>query len=366
MGFIASSDPDSIKMRDRDMRILKVLVTHAESHKKILTVLNNNDLDYVISDYTRNPDTAAIISCPLPVSSVEPVRNQLNELNLDDDVFLVVVDPETVVPAETTEEERYSQVEGLGYQGISRSELHSKAGNLIPEFTIYSLMTAISAVIATAGVLLESLAVMVGSMVIAPLIGPPMATSVATVIDDDGLFVRSLRYQLFGSLIGVCSAIGFALLIRISSFVPTDLAIEASLQLSTHTAPGILLVVVALSAGVAGALSLSTGAEVGLVGVMIAAALVPPLGVVGVSIAWAEWIVATGSAMVVLLNILSINLAAIITFWYLGYHPESWLELRQVRSRMLIRVTSLTVAIILLATLLANLTDIADMLLSIF
>lgn len=349
-------------MKDRNMRVLKVLVTCEETHSKILTILDDNDLDYVISDHTRDPDTAAMISCPLPASGVEPVRSKLGELELSDQVYLVVVDPEMVVPAETNEEDRYSQVEGLGYQGISRSELHSNASDLVPEFTIYSLMTAISAVIATAGVLLESLAVLVGSMVIAPLIGPPMATSVATVIDDGGLFTRTVRYQIAGSAIGMLSATVFALLIRISSFVPADLAVNAVLQFSTHTAPGVLLVVVALSAGVAGALSLSTGAEVGLVGVMIAAALVPPLGVMGVGIAWAEWIIAAGSGMVVLINVVSINLAAIITFWYLGYHPESWLELRRVRSRMLVRVIVLTVAIVLLATLLANLTGAAEML----
>lgn len=153
-----------------------------------------------------------MISCPLPASGVEPIRKELGELELSDQVYLVVMDPETVVPAETNEEDRYSQVEGLGYQGISRSELHSKASDLVPEFTIYTLMTAISAVIAAAGVLLESLAVLVGSMVIAPLIGPPMATSVATVIDDDELFARTVRYQAVGSAIGMVSATAFALL----------------------------------------------------------------------------------------------------------------------------------------------------------
>lgn len=347
-------------MKIKDMRVLKILVTGEEMPSTILEVLDGNDLDYVISDSSTDDSAAAMISCPVPAPSVEAVREDLNELGLEDRVYIVLVDPEAVVPTGTESEDPYSQVEGLGYQGISRGELHSKAADLIPDFTIYGLMTVISAVIATAGVLLESMAVLVGSMVIAPLIGPPMATSVATVIDDNVLFNESIRYQLTGSALGMVSATVFALFLRFTSFVSSEVSTEAVQQLSTHTAPGALLIIVALSAGVAGALSLSTGAEVGLVGVMIAAALVPPLGVMGVGIAWFEPVIAVGSGLVVLINVLSINLAAIISFWYLGYHPESWLELRKARSKMLVRVISLTVLILVLATLLTNLSGAAE------
>jgi len=343
-------------MARKDMRLVEVITLSEHTRETVLDVLDANDLDYTISDHTHDPDTSATISFPLPSHTVEPIQNELTELDLGEDMYTVVVEPETITSDRLGEsDDLYEQVEGLGHQGISRSELHSKAADLTPDLVIYSLMTAISAVVATAGVMLESTAVLVGSMVIAPLIGPPMATSVATVIDDGKLFARSLKFQAMGGVVAITSAVGFALLVRSTNFIPAGLNVDRVLQLSNHTAPSFLLVVIALSAGFAGAISLSTSATIGLVGVMIAAAVIPPLGVVGVGIAWWRPTAVLGSGAVVLLNILSINLAAIICLWYLGYHPQSWSELRKARSTMLRRVIVLATAVIVLATFLAHL-----------
>lgn len=344
-------------MARKDMRLVEIITMSESTRNTVLDVLEANDLDYSISDRTDDPDTSATISLPLPANAVEPIQKELDDLDLGEEMYTVVVEPETVTSDRLgASDNLYDQVEGLGYQGISRSELHSKAADLTPDPVIYSLMTAISAVVATAGVLLEATAVLVGAMVIAPLIGPPMATSVATVIDDDKLFVRSLKFQAMGGLMAVTSAVVFALVIRSTEFIPSGLDIDAALKLSTHTAPSFLLVVIALSAGFAGAISLSTNAEVGLVGVMIAAAVIPPVGIVGVGVAWGRPTAVLGAAAVVLLNILAINLAAIICLWYLGYHPQSWSDLRKARSTMLRRVIVLATAVILLTTFLAHLT----------
>lgn len=343
-------------MAREDMRLVEVITMSESTRRTVLDVLETNDLDYTISDRTDDPDTSATISFPLPAHAVEPIQRQLDDLELGEEMYTVVVAPETVTSERlSASEDRFEHVEGLGHQGISRSELHSNAADLTPDPVIYSLMTAISAVVATAGVLLEATAVLVGAMVIAPLIGPPMAISVATVIDDDKLFARSLKFQALGGLVALISATAFALVIRSTEFIPSGMDIDAVLKLSTHTAPSFLLVVIALSAGFAGAISLSTSADVGLVGVMIAAAVIPPVGIIGVGIAWGRPTAVLGSAAVVLLNILSINLAAIICLWYLGYHPQSWSDLRKARSTMLRRVIVLATAVILLTTFLAHL-----------
>lgn len=349
------------------MRLVEIMTFSEPIRAEILDLLARKELDYVITDHTDDGDESATISLPLPAHAVEPIQHSLDDLGAEEDLYTVVVDPEAVVSRRFEGSSNlYSTVEGLGHQGISRSELRSQAADLIPDFVIYALMTAISALVATAGVLLASPAVLVGSMVIAPLIGPPMATSVATVIDDDSLFRRSLKFQALGSAVAVCSAVGFALLIRTTNLVNAGLDVDALLGVANHTAPTFLLVVVALSAGVAGAISLSTNATTGLVGVMISAAVIPPLGVMGVGIAWLRPVAVLGAGAVVLLNVLSIDLAAIVSLWYLGYHPESWSELRKVRSTMLRRVVVLAAGIVVLAVLLAHLADANALALGVF
>ncbi len=340
----------------KDMRLVEVITMSRSTRETVLDVLDDNDLDYTVSDRTDDPETSATVSFPVPANAVEPIQTELANLDLGADMYTVVVEPETVTSERLgPSDDRFEQVEGLGHQGISRGELHSKAADLIPDPAIYSLLTAVSAVVATGGVMLESVSVLVGAMVIAPLIGPPMATSVATVIDDQKLFVRSLKFQALGAAVAVASAVGFALVVKTTHLVPTGIDLEAVLGLSNYTASSFLLVVVALSAGFAGAISLSTSANIGLVGVMIAAAMIPPLGVVGVGIAWGRPTAVVGSMAVVLLNVLSINLAAIICLWYLGYHPRSWSELRKARSTMLRRAVVLAAAVVALVTFLAHL-----------
>ncbi len=347
-------------MKREDMRLIEILILSADVRSKVLGVLDERGLDYAVSDDTEGSNASAVVSVPVPASAVEPIQESLDELAVDEHMYTVVENPEAVLSRRLDRPaERYDQVSGLGHQGIARSELHSTAADLLPDFTVYTLLTALSGVVATAGVLLESLAVLVGSMVIAPLIGPPMAMSVATVIDDDDLAVHSLKYQLAGGGVGLASATGFAALVRLTSTLGPTVRIEEVLRLSNHTAPSVLLVVVALCAGVAGAITLATSATVGLVGVMIAAALVPPIGVMGVAIAWDDPVTVLGSGAVVLVNVLSINLAAIITFWYLGYHPRSWVDLRKARTSMLIRVLVLAAMIALLSAFLAGLANAA-------
>lgn len=363
-------------MLQDDMRVIEVMTLTETAYGEVVSVLEENELEYVVTDRTPNadrveeadpeagpdkdavisPDTSAVVSFPLPAHTVEHVQNEIEDRGVAEHVYTVVNDPEAVVSDRLGEiEEPYQEIRGLGYQGISRSELHSKASDLMPDLTIYTLMTAISAVVATAGVLLNSLAVLVGAMVIAPLIGPLMATSVATVIDDAELFRQSVKFQGLGAAVGLVSSVAFAWIVRSTTLATVHVDPAELLRLSGYAAPKGLLIVVALGAGFAGALSLSTSGTIDLVGVMIAAAVIPPVGVAGVGVAWVKPEVVLGALTIVSVNIFAIALAAIISLWYLGYHPQSWAELRKARGTMLVRVVVLAVAILLLVGLRASL-----------
>jgi uncharacterized hydrophobic protein (TIGR00341 family) len=339
----------------RDMRVLQVLVLSEGTHQDVLTILEDDELDYVVSDRTDNPGRSAVISVPLPTSSVEHVQSRLEAVDVREDLITIVVDPEAVVTDRFDKSDNpYTEVQGLGYQGISRSELRSKATDMIPDRPIYLLMTAISAIVATTGVLLNSIAVLVGSMVIAPLIGPMMATSVATVLGIEDLYWKSIRFQLVGGGVALGSTVGFAALVRLTAVLPGTYRPSQLVSLSSHTAPSVLLAVVALGAGFVGALSLSTSGTMELIGVMISGAIVPPLGVLGVGLAWLRPTVVVGAGAVVLLNVFGIVLAAVISLWYLGYHPDSLADIRRARSTMLIRITAMSICILLLSVLITH------------
>jgi uncharacterized hydrophobic protein (TIGR00271 family) len=189
-------------------------------------------------------------------------------------------------------------------------------------------------------------------MVIAPLIGPAMATSVGSVVAERDLFVRGVKLQVIGFALAIAAAALFALLARFVHLVPPGLDVLAIEQIQGRLSPDFLSLAVALGAGIAGAFSLSAGVSSALVGVMIAAALIPPTAVIGIGIAWAMPQAIIGSSVLVLVNVLSINLAALGVLWYEGFRPEDWFHLEEARSATLKRMGTLVIAIAILSVFL--------------
>jgi uncharacterized hydrophobic protein (TIGR00341 family) len=329
----------------------------AGKRETVLSVLDEEGVDYALSEETSGREYTAIVSFPLPTGAVEPILEDLRDAGLERDAYTVVLNAETVVSdrfdrlVETYEEDETND------DRIAREELAERADEMAPKTSTYAVLTAISAIVATAGLLLDSPAVVVGSMVIAPLLGPAMATSVGTVVDDQEMFARGVRLQVFGGFLAVGSAALFAAALRFSGVVPmTSTEVFATGEIAERLTPDLLALPVALGAGIAGALSLSAGVSAALVGVMIAAALVPPTAVVGIGIAWGRPAAVVGAGILVVVNFLSINATALGTLWYRGYRPDTAFGFDTTETATGRRILTLVVAILAVSSLLVGVT----------
>ena len=334
------------------MRLVQITVP-VGMRDAIVSVLEDEGIDYVMTDEVGGHRYAAVVEFPLPSNAVEPVLDGLREAGLPEDAYTIIVDAETVISRRFDRlSERYAE-DDEGTDRIARAEVRARARDLVPDRWTYALMVVVSAIIATAGVLLDSAAVVVGSMVIAPLIGPAMATSVGTVLQDTDLFARGTRLQVLGFAVAVVAAAGFAIVVKsvhLVTITPVEL-VELG-QVRERLAPDFLSLAIALGAGVAGAYSLSVGVSSALVGVMIAVALVPPVAVIGIGIAWGLPSVVFGATVLVLVNFASINLAALAVLWYQGYRPEQLFREDEARTDTIRRIGVLVVAILVLSSVL--------------
>ena len=333
------------------MRLVQVTVPD-EKQAAVMDVLEGEGIDYVLTDTPEDPDYAATIFFPLPTEAVESVLHALNERNLGEVGHSVIVNAETVVSTDFEElQEEYETTDEQDDQ-VAAEELGGQARESIPSRGTYALLTAVSAVVATAGMLINSPAVVVGAMVIAPLVGPAMATSVGTVLYDQRLFHHGVKHQLFGVVLALVSATLFAAVAKNLFLVPPGVVVVQIEQVAGRLSPDLLTLVVAVGAGIAGARSLSSDIATGLVGVMIAAALVPPAAAVGIGVAW--WLpgVVFDAGVLVLVNVLAINLAALGTLWYSGYRPPDWDSEARARSATRRRLLTLGVAVLVLTTVL--------------
>lgn len=185
-----------------------------------------------------------------------------------------------------------------------RSNIPFKGNN------IYILFVAI--VIASVGLNVNSIPVIIGAMLISPLMGPIIGFGYGLGTNDTKLLVASLRNLGVMVLISLIASTLYFVLTPLDSDNPTELL--------ARTKPSIYDVLIAFFGGLAGMLEISRKDKgTVLSGVAIATALMPPLCTVGYGIANLNWQFAGGAMYLFFINSVFIALAAYIVTKYLKY-----------------------------------------------
>jgi uncharacterized hydrophobic protein (TIGR00271 family) len=168
-------------------------------------------------------------------------------------------------------------------------------------YSRFWLLLILAAVIASAGVVADSTATVIGAMIVAPLMTPILGTMLATVLGDHANLVRSLLLVLAGAVTAI--AIGYV----VGSLVAVDVLAETNPQVAGRVTPGLIDLLAALGTGVVGSVALvRRDISDTLPGVAIAISLVPPLAVVGLALESGSVIQALGALLLFLTNFVAI------------------------------------------------------------
>lgn len=175
---------------------------------------------------------------------------------------------------------------------------------------IYILFVAI--VIASVGLNVNSIPVIIGAMLISPLMSPIIGFGLGLGTNDTDLLLASLKN------LGIMFVI--SLLASTLYFLATPLETDNPTELLARTNPSVYDVLIAFFGGIAGILELSRK-EKGTVlsGVAIATALMPPLCTVGYGIANLNWHYAGGALYLFFINCIFIALATFLAVKYLRF-----------------------------------------------
>ena len=270
------------------MNVVRLRVA-AENREAVFEALNELDIDF-ITNPTDGDGT--IVECPVPTDALGEVLDATREAGLDDDYIVVLNAINATTPHMEALQDRYAN----DYDPLRLPELRSKARDFSSDPRSFGTMVFLSAAIAAIGLLVDSPAVVVGSMVIAPLVGPVLTATVGAIAGDRTMFAHSLRMQALGLAAGIVGAFVMAQLIQSSGLVPPSIAIGSIELISVRMAPAPLSILVGFIAGIAAAVGLTTKGIKSLIGVLIAAALVPAAATSGIAIAYGEPRIAIGSA----------------------------------------------------------------------
>lgn len=241
-----------------------------------------------------------------------------------------------------------------------RAEIYARIRRGARPETPFFVLIALSAMIASLGLIVNSPAVVIGAMLVAPLMSPIIGVGLAIVLGD----ARFLRLALGAVNRGTLLAI-------LVGFIAGLLALNRpfSDEILARTQPNLFDLGIAIFSGAAAAYALSFSQAAGaLPGVAIAAALVPPLSTVGITLAAGLAALFSGRAaaagdyltdslgaiLLFTTNLIAISTAAAFVFFVLGFRPTPAKKARREVQR---RSSTLALALLLVVSLLLGLTS---------
>ena len=200
---------------------------------------------------------------------------------------------------------------------ISREELYTDIADTVSLSPIQIILVILSAIVAAIGLVRDSSVVLVGAMVIAPMLGPNVAMSFSICLGDYELLGKSLKANLLRITVAFIFSLLLGFFINLSTL---------SSEILNRTVLHISDILLALSAGIAAALSYTTAISEGFIGVMVAVALMPPLVASGLLLSSGYFEYGISAFLLFILNIVCVNFATMITFFLQDIRPKKWWE----------------------------------------
>lgn len=238
-----------------------------------------------------------------------------------------------VTPATPPQEEKIR----LGkFVSISKEELYHDIATPVSLSVNFILMVILSAFVAGIGILKDNLAIIIGAMVIAPFLGPNMSLAFGTTLGDISIIRKSALTGIAATVIALVISMVWGLTAQDLSQVTTDPNIEYR------------DIVLALICGFAGAVSVVSGQGTTLVGVMVAAALLPPLMRGGLFMGGGAFGHGLNALLIFGANVISLNIAGIVTFYLAGIRPGRWWDKEKAKRQTRKAFIVWTVALLIL------------------
>jgi len=330
------------------LRVIE-LITPREDKEQVVASLEEHrpDQGYVYWAYRLEDDATLGFRIVLDVEESEDVMDKLEKLfSWGGKYRLVVYEAQATLPRlREPEEETPAEKNGNGKRTarISREELYTDVLDTSVLTRNFVMLVLFSSLIAVIGLVRDNVAIIIGAMVLAPLLGPNVGLSLATTLGDSKLAQAALKTLATGIAVTLAVSTAYGLLFGL----PAE-----STQLAERGVIAYSDVVLAIVSGAAGIISFTTGVPTSLVGVMVALALLPPLAACGLFLGAGAPSDAAGAGLLFVANIICLNLAGVTTFLLQGIQPLTWWEQKRAKAATLRGVLIWTSLLLLLLAVL--------------
>lgn len=275
----------------------------------------------VLPGAARNP-SGDVVLCDVAREAGDELIGALRRLDLDKTGSIAVenIDLSLSERADKAEEE----APGEGADAVLWEHLADATHEESTLSVTYVAFITLATMIAACGVVLDNAILIVGAMAVGPEFGPLAGLSTALVRRAPRLALRSLIALIVGFAVAMAVTVGFSLFMDwLGLFHKSDLAADRP-NTGFVYAPDEFSFIVAVLAGIAGTLSLTSAKSGALVGVAISVTTVPAAANAAVALSYGATKQTWGSTEQLLLNLLGIILAGTLTLL-----AQKWLWARQ-------------------------------------
>jgi len=290
------------------LRNIKISVAPKFS-EEVKSIIHQHEADLfsALEDESKNSLFSVVVSLEKSQKFLDQLESQIGSTGINQ---IIVSNLETIIPKK--KDEKYALK--LLNARAPREELYYTLSQSCDFNFNFVLLILLSTIVATLGFINNQIIAVIAAMVIAPLLYTNLAIAFAVVIGDLKLLLKAIKITLLG--IVIC----LSLSIVIGYFWPSS--IKNSIVLLRNVHVGYTSIILALAAGAAGTISLTSNLSSALVGVMVAVALVPPLVTTGILLGDGLYVYALGSGLLFTANIICVNLASNFVFLCIHVLPN--------------------------------------------
>jgi uncharacterized hydrophobic protein (TIGR00271 family) len=290
-----------------------VAPSHSAEHACDLLRATPSVINLVYLERAAQKPEGDVILCDVAREDASVVIGDLRELGIDREGSIAIEQIDSEISEAAVRAEKAAV--GAPSDAVVWEEVESRTSENTELSASFLLFMMLACLIATVGILLDSPILIIGAMVVGPEFGPIAGLCVAVVERRGDLVKRSLLPLLIGFPLGITAAFLFSLIINGVDLTPSGFSTTDHPNTDFISHPDEFTFIVALFAGTAGMLSLTSAKSGALVGVLISVTTIPAAANIGLAAAYGDADESLGALAQLGVNLTAILVAGIATLF---------------------------------------------------
>jgi uncharacterized hydrophobic protein (TIGR00271 family) len=242
-----------------------------------------------------------VVMCDVAREDASVIISDLRQLGIDESGSITLETVELALGRAAQQAEKHAP--GSPADAVVWEEVEQRTSESVELSGVFLVFMVLASLLSAVSILLDSAVLLVGAMVVGPEFGPIAGVCVALVRRERRLALRSALALAVGFPLAIAVTFAAVFMFKETGISPAEFTEDDHELARIIASPDLYAAFVAVCAGAAGVLSLSTAKSGALIGVLISVTTLPAAANVGLAAAYQDWPAWRGSLLQLGLNL---------------------------------------------------------------